>query len=71
MEELNDEIHSLKLGKAGGYDGLTNEHLVYGGDTLVKHLCALFSRIIQLELVPREMTIGLILTILKPNKKDK
>ena len=38
---------------------------------MVKHLSVLFSHIIKLELVPREMTIGLMLTILKPNKKDK
>lgn len=70
-EELDTEIRLLKLGKTGGHDNLTNEHVVYGGEALIKHLCRLFSAMIKLVAVPMGMTLGLIITLLKPTKKEK
>ena len=69
--ELKDAINQLKMGKAGGHDLLTNEHIVYGGETLIQHLCKLYSLMLKYENVPSNMLIGLMITLLKPDKKDK
>ena len=69
--EVTDAISKLKLGKAGGNDGLTNEHLKYGGPHLVKHLAHLFSLMMQIMKIPSQMKSGLTITLLKPGKKIK
>ena len=37
-EEVTHAIRRLKLGKAAGNDGLSSEHLSYGGPSLIKRL---------------------------------
>ena len=69
--EVTDAMKTLKLRKTGGDDGLTNEHLVYGGEKLGHHLSSLFTLMIQAENVPAKMKSGLTITLLKPGKKVK
>jgi hypothetical protein len=67
--EVRKEINKLKLGKAGGKDGLTNEHLKYGGSVLVSCLTQLFNAMYKTESVPSAMKRGLIYTLYKGCKK--
>ena len=46
--EVQDELKSLKCGKAGGIDTLTNEHIKYGGKALCYNLCCLFNAMYNL-----------------------
>ena len=69
--EVYEAVKSLPLGKAGGDDNVTYEHLKYGGQQLYHHLSSLFSLMVKLEYVPEKMKTGLMITILKPGKKDK
>jgi hypothetical protein len=70
-EETTDAVSTLKLGKTGGDDSLTNEHIKYGGTNLVYHLSSLFSLMLQCEKVPAKMKTGITITLLKPGKKVK
>ena len=42
----------LKRGKNGGHDGISNEHLLYGGSTLTCCLAKLFNSMYTMEYVP-------------------
>ena len=57
--EVEEAITDLPLGKAGGYDGLTYEHVIYGGQEIIKHLSHLFCLILHLTKVPSAMKRGL------------
>ena len=70
-EETAEAIRGLNLGKAGGDDSLTNEHIIYGGPALAIHLSTLYSLILRCEQVPAIMKTGLTVTLLKPGKKVK
>ena len=50
----------LKLGKAGGADGLTYENLKYGNTLLYKVLTLLYNMIMKYEFIP--VKCGLIIT---------
>jgi hypothetical protein len=67
--KVRQEINKLKLGKAGGKDSLTNEHLKYGGSVLVACLTQLFNAMYNTESVPSAMKRGLIYTLYKGCKK--
>ena len=67
--EVLREIQLLKLGKKGGYDGLTNEHLKYGGNELASCLSHLFNAMYTLGFVPSDMKRGLIYTLYKGSRK--
>ena len=65
IKEVSEAVGELKTRKAGGPDNLTNEHLKYGGHTLVKHLHTLFSSILLVEKTPSNMKKGLTISIPK------
>jgi len=44
---LQAYISNLKYRKASGYDGITNEHIIYEGNNLLVHLCLLFNSLIK------------------------
>jgi exonuclease III len=69
--EVELACRSLKLNSAGGMDMLTNEHLIYGGQSLYSHLSYLFSCMLMNSTTPADMKIGLLITLLKPGKKAK
>jgi len=45
-------IDSLKPRKSAGHDGITNEHIVFGGPHIVVHLCMLFTAMLRHSFVP-------------------
>jgi len=60
---LYDCIESLKLQKAG-HNGVTSEHIVFGGNDLAVHLCLLFNSMLRHSFVPSDFRFGLIKPVL-------
>ena len=71
MEELNSIVSKLKKLKAPGWDGIKNEHIIYGGDVLEKVLLKLMNSVMILESVPDSWKKGLIVPIYKGQKKSR
>ncbi len=63
-------MKAIKLGKSGGPDGLSPEHLVYGGEALKIRLKKMFNCIIVLKEVPDCLKEGLVIPIYKKQGKD-
>ena len=63
-------ISQLKYHKAGGYDGIANEHIICGGDNLLVHLCLLFNALIKHCFVPGDFCFGMIVPLLKSKHGD-
>ncbi|XP_048744007.2 uncharacterized protein LOC125657478 [Ostrea edulis] len=70
-EEIRQHITAISKGKAAGPDFLTNEHIIYGGNKLVDHLCILFNHILQCTYVPEMFKVGKVISIYKGKNKDK
>ena len=64
-ESISNTLGALKSGKAPGIDGIPNEFLKYGGDTMVQTLSILFTFISDFEQVPEEWQRGIIKPIHK------
>ena len=60
VEEVEVALRLLKLGWSKGADGLSAEHLIYGGTAIVLWLKKIFNRIISLEEVPSCLKEGVI-----------
>jgi len=45
----------LKLKKAAGADGIMSEHIIYGGQSVLVHLCILFNAMISHNFVPVQL----------------
>ena len=71
VQEIENQIKQLSKGKAPGPDFLTNEHLIYSGNTLVENLCLLFNAILREKYVPEIFKVGKIISIYKGKNKDK
>ena len=52
-ENIKSVLESLRSGKAGGIDEISNEFLKYGGNTLLNSLLDLFTKITDLETIPQ------------------
>ena len=52
VEEIEKALKNLKLEKSGGLDGLSPEHIVYGGEVLKIWLKKIFNRLLTLEELP-------------------
>ena len=70
-DEIHNHVKNLKKGKAPGPDCLTNEHILYGGNTLLSELCELFNSILKSKYVPEMFKTGKIITVYKGKNKDK
>ena len=64
-ESIYNTLKALKSGKAPGIDGIPNEFLKYGGETMVHSLSSLFTVISDFEQVPEEWQRGIIKPIHK------
>ena len=70
VDLLRGCIDNLKLHKAAGHDGITVEHIVYGGNDLVVHVCLLFNSMLRHSFVPSDFRFGLIRPVLKDKHGD-
>ena len=68
--EVKEAVKSLSKNKSPGPDKITNEHMLYAGDTLITHLCVLFNKIVSHHYVPKEYRLGMVIPIYK-GKNDK
>ncbi len=70
IDEVSCALKRLKAGKAGEHDGLQPEHLKHGGEALkiwVRQIC---NSIIELEVIPDVLKLGVICPVYKDNGKD-
>ena len=69
--EVSDAIRQLKLKKAAGPDKVQNEHLKYGGATVVRFLCVLFNNVVGKGQIPSSWKQGLLVPIYKGGNKKR
>ena len=67
---IADTISEMKLRKAGGHDGLQNEHVTHAGPNMVVHLSLLFSTFLRHSCVPDDFCFGVIKPMLKSKHGD-
>ena len=70
VEEIEKALHTLKLGRSDGTDGLKSEHLLYGGYSLKLWLKKIFKAIIAHEFIPPCLKEGVVVPIYKGKGKD-
>jgi len=70
-EEVATCLRNLKNGKATGIDGISNEHLKYGGHELHQSLTYMFNIFLSTEHIPKAAKRGLIHTLYKGGGKDR
>ncbi len=70
LEEIERAVRSLKNGKSGGADGLTAEHLKYGGPSILVWLKRVFNAILALEAIPPSLNSGLVTPVFKGKGRD-
>ena len=70
VEEIAGALKILKLGKSGSPDGLSPEHIIYGGEVL-KYiwLKMIFNHILTLEEVPECAKEGLVIPVHKSKER--
>ena len=69
--EVTDVVKSLKKKKSMGFDLISNEHILFGGDhSLAFHLVELYNLYLVAEHIPKETKKGIIVTIPKTGKKN-
>jgi len=72
--ELHDSqecISKLELGKAVSFDGIHNEHIIYGCTHLFVHLCLLFNALLWHCIVPSDFCVGVVIPLLKNKHRDQ
>ena len=65
-----EKISEMKLRKAGGHDGLQNEHVIHAGPNMVVHLSLLFNALLRHSCVPDDFRFGVIKPLLKSKHGD-
>lgn len=69
--EIELIVKNLKKRKAGGYDQLQNEHLMYGGKIVRRCLTSLMNVIVSTGCIPNGWRVGLIIPLHKGHGKAK
>ena len=70
FDEVSNVVRKLKRGKAGGYDGILAEHLIWGGDVIITWLLTILNSIIELEAIPKSLKKGVLSPVFKGHGKD-
>ena len=63
-------IGKLKRRKSAGFDGITNEHILFGGLNLAVHICLLFNALLSHAFVPVNFCRGIVVPLLKNKHSD-
>lgn len=71
QNDVISAISSLKMRKAPGIDGVTNEHIAFASDLITKCLCKLYNAIMTSGTVPSTWKQGFIVPIYKGGDKPK
>ncbi|VDI17636.1 Hypothetical predicted protein, partial [Mytilus galloprovincialis] len=67
--EVRDIVKSLMRKKASGHDKIQNEHLIYGGEVLIRCLTSFVNLIVKKGRVPYDWKFGLLVPLFKGNNK--
>ena len=70
LNDINECICQLKTGKAVSFDGVYNEHIIFGSTSLYVHLCLLFNGLLRHCIVPPDFCVGVIVPLLKNKHGD-
>ena len=70
IEEVERAVKSLKNCKSSGADGITAEHLKYGGPGIPSWLKRIFNSIIKLEVIPTTLNMSLVTPVFKDKGRD-
>ena len=71
VEEVEHILHNrMKLRKASGPDGVTTEHIRYGGPAVVRWLTEISNSIIELEQIPPLLKQGITIPVYKGGGRD-
>jgi len=70
LGDIEQCIRNLKHNKAGGYDGVVNEHLIFSDHQLRVHLSLLFAAMLRHSFVPDDFCRGIIVPLLKSKHGD-
>ena len=69
-DEVKKALSLMKKNKAGGWDGITVEHLLYGGEKCVKFLTKLCNLLVKRKYVPEHFKKGIKIPLYKGGGKD-
>lgn len=69
VTEIAAVIQRLPNGKSPGYDGITYEHLKYGGEIITQILLKLYNCITEIEEIPKSFKLAIKIPIPKKNKE--
>ena len=69
IEEIEKGVNDLNLRRAGDRNAFTIEHVIYAHPIIYYHLCALFAKIIKHGHVPDNFKHGIIIPVIKDNRK--
>ena len=70
VENVDKCLHTMKIGKAAGCDGIETEHVVNTHPILVPILAALFNAMLQHGYVPDNFGRGIIIPLIKDKSGD-
>ena len=70
VKEIQDIIHAMLVGKAPGYDSVSNEHFKYANEKLHVLMSLLYSSMLIHGFLPDAMMITIIATIIKNKAGD-
>lgn len=70
-EDIIKQLKTLKKRKAPGIDKVQNEHIIYGGRTLIQCLSNLYSAMLTYKHIPSAWKTGIIIPIYKGGAKSK
>ncbi len=65
LTEVENCVKSLPIGKAGGSDNLSNEHILYGGPILMEHIWWMLKLLHDAEWMPDRMKEGVMIMLPK------
>ena len=65
QKEVRDAVRCLHKRKACGYDGISTEQLVYGGDCVVEILTLIYNHVVRLEYIPVNLRRGIQIPLFK------
>jgi hypothetical protein len=69
IEEVSAVCVQLPNGKSPGPDGLTYEHIKYGGHAIMSSLTSILNAVRNIEIMPSSLALGDIISLFKTNKK--
>ena len=69
IEEIEKGVNDLNLMRVGDRNDLSIEHFIYAHPITYHHLCALFAIIIKHGHVPDDSKHGVIIPVIKDNRK--